>query len=529
MTFLKKSQAKAFGLGALSGLLLSLGSAIIYNYSPLIFVALIPMLYAWNRYSSTSNLIAAFLGYNLVYNSLCFFWIPLSLTEMWKFPLLLSGLLFLPIALFSEFQFLITAIVRNKLYQKYGQSWPTMIAIALVYAASEKLSSIVFPDGIGTSFFSVPILKQSFDLSGVSLLSFLYFITNEVILLTTRTKIKKTLMPLVSIYIILLCYGAVRGYQYQEATSRSPKIKVLVIQPNLNHKIRNAARDGNAEKAQEVLNKQYAMTLKGINDHPETNIIVWPETTYPYYFNTYSNLFEEKTEQEFKNFLHDKPITLFFGSFGKTGEPIRITNNLYSVSHTVEPMAINHWEKTVLFPFGEYIPGLKTFPWLKTLFPKANTPEASLTPLINSIQINQQTSIKVGAAICYEVLFSDTLMVNALKDAELIINISNESYFHSFGEPQLNLLHAGIRSIETRIPWVRSANTGISGFIAANGEILHITPMDQEEIIYQELPLTKSFFGKTLYLQYGDWFGLLSLIALGGTILILIFTKNRNL
>jgi apolipoprotein N-acyltransferase len=101
------------------------------------------------------------------------------------------------------------------------------------------------------------------------------------------------------------------------------------------------------------------------------------------------------------------------------------------------------------------------------------------------------------------------LIDEARKGAQFIMNITNDSWFGPSGEPKLHLSLTIFRSIETRLPQLRSTNTGISTLISADGEITQPTGIMESEILNAPIPVTDPI--PTLMKAWGDWFGPLAL------------------
>jgi apolipoprotein N-acyltransferase len=84
--------------------------------------------------------------------------------------------------------------------------------------------------------------------------------------------------------------------------------------------------------------------------------------------------------------------------------------------------------------------------------------------------------------------------------------------------------YASLRAIETRRSIVRSANTGISCFISQKGELLMKTN-------YWEPTSVSHFVNEneqiTIYTQYGDYIGRISLFASIASVLIVILQKLK--
>ena len=77
----------------------------------------------------------------------------------------------------------------------------------------------------------------------------------------------------------------------------------------------------------------------------------------------------------------------------------------------------------------------------------------------------QVSKIRASPVICYEALFANYVIAAARKGSQLIMNVTNDSWFGSWGEPQLHLSLSRFRTIETRVPMLRGTNTGISALV----------------------------------------------------------------
>lgn len=501
-----------FIIGVLSGVLTALSTPLIYGFSFLVFLSLVPLIFILNKSNSIFQIFITSLGYSLGINLLGFFWVATGLNSMWQIPYTQGFLMASPLFLFSEFQVFFVGLIKYFFKNKIKSTFQLALISALAYSFFETLFQTLFPDALGLNYYYWPNLAQGLDLSGASLLSFLIWLTNEFVFILLKDKkinFKLTFL-LTFLYVGLFIYGHIKLEKFSNLEKKSALVKALLIQPNLNHRERDTARTGNEFVVEKVLNTHYEMTLKGLKEYPDANFIVWPETMYPFYYQSAYDLYQEEKENEINNFLNDKNITLFFGAFGKTGEPVVIKNNMYGITHFNRNTNIQRWEKTILFPFGEYIPMVQYFPFLKSIFKKANTPTPSENPSIWPVQ-----GLNIGGSICYEILFSKLFLWQVDKEVDLVINISNESFFGTFGEPELNLLHAASRAIESRVPVLKDGNIGYTAGIKASGEIINLLETDKKGIVYTELPnVSYKHMGKSLYTKYGDWFYWFSLIFL---------------
>ncbi len=126
---------------------------------------------------------------------------------------------------------------------------------------------------------------------------------------------------------------------------------------------------------------------------------------------------------------------------------------------------------------------------------------------IKNSQENPNAFIKVGVPICFEDSFPivDRDLFNL--GAELLLNITNDSWSNTKSAEYQHFIAASYRSIELRTTMVRCANSGYSVVINPRGDIINDLPLFEEASgaftvpIYEHKP--------TVYSRYGEWFAYL--------------------
>jgi apolipoprotein N-acyltransferase len=91
----------------------------------------------------------------------------------------------------------------------------------------------------------------------------------------------------------------------------------------------------------------------------------------------------------------------------------------------------------------------------------------------------------------------------AENNATLLINITNDAWFGKTSGPYQHFSMTVFRAVENRRALVRSANTGISGFIDPAGRVLAATSLLEEAVVLRPVALLKE---KTVYTRIGDLF-----------------------
>ena len=111
---------------------------------------------------------------------------------------------------------------------------------------------------------------------------------------------------------------------------------------------------------------------------------------------------------------------------------------------------------------------------------------------------------KIGPQICYESLFPYFSRKLSHLGTELILNLTNDSWYGTLSQPYQHLYLAAGRAIEFRRPFIRSTNTGISEVILANGNMLKASPIKKQWWHLYHVPYRKNpqatFYQRNPYL-----------------------------
>ena len=102
--------------------------------------------------------------------------------------------------------------------------------------------------------------------------------------------------------------------------------------------------------------------------------------------------------------------------------------------------------------------------------------------------------------------------------AQLFGVVSNDGWWGDTPGYKYLFAYCRLRAIEHRRDIVRSANTGISGFINARGDELDRLEWDKKGVVTAQLKVNND---KTFYTRYGDYIGRVSLYV---ALLCLLYT-----
>jgi apolipoprotein N-acyltransferase len=182
------------------------------------------------------------------------------------------------------------------------------------------------------------------------------------------------------------------------------------------------------------------------------------------------------------------------------------------------------YDKVRLLAFGEYVPGIDTFPWLRKFLPAgAGRFTAGLGPGVISLQGPDDKTWRLGPVICYEDRLQGFLRDLGQLHPNLLVNLTSDSWFGADTEPWEHLALAVFATVELRVSMVRAVNSGVSTLIDPNGRVLKKTyandpyrnPRSADGIVVSAAMMPG---GHTAYVAVGNLF---AYVCLAGTVVIL--------
>jgi len=277
--------------------------------------------------------------------------------------------------------------------------------------------------------------------------------------------------------------------------------------------LRVALAQGNVEQAHkwdpayqdETLARYRALTAEAAARRAD--LVVWPETATPFFFQEPGLLRDAVLETAEKNGVY-----LLFGSPAFRQAPsgaIQELNRVYLVSPAGREMAT--YDKMQLVPFGEYVPYAHVLFFVRRIVEAVGDVVPGLVPTVFRLP-----AARFGVAICYEDVFPAVTRRFVAGGADFLVNVTNDAWYGPTSAPHQHLAQATFRAIEGRVPLVRVANTGISAVIDVDGRIRWRGPLFEPLVRVEQI----SWPGvRTFYTRFGDLFAwacaLASLAAIG--------------
>jgi len=474
--------------------------------SGLIWVALIPLFFVLHQ--KTSKQAAAFgflLGTLISFGA--FYWVIHTLREFGHLPYVVCGILFLLFALICNLHIALFTYLLNR----FPIRLPLTLWVPLLYTLVEFFFPQIFHWYLGACLYKKLWIIQIADLTGVHGVTFLVVLVNIFIYELIRWIKKDTeIFPTLGLITTLLCllfsifYSSIRLRDLREAMKTSPSVKAALVQTNV----------GNLEKFESSKGYGYAVDrVRAINEElvlkaakeKKLDLIVLPETAVPGYFSE-----DKPLNREIMFNLSSKAsVPVFFGGYNKTlnthPNQIKIYNSAFLISNYFQ--ILGGYNKNNLLIFGEYLPFLGQFSFIKKLLPEIG----DFSPGTKTEVMSLTKDLSLVPLICFEGLLPNFVRKFVKLGGRFIVTITNDSWFGNTPCPYQHLLLHVWRAIENRTPMLRCANTGVSAFIDLTGKIQSKTKIFKEAILIDTVSVINQH---SFYTLYGNVFIYLLLLIL---------------
>jgi apolipoprotein N-acyltransferase len=375
---------------------------------------------------------------------------------------------------------------------------------------------------LGNSQYRLVPLIQIASITGVYGVSFLLVWTSlsllsagfMVVLRPTLRSIwvAEIFLPLV---VVMLAFNY--GFRQVAAETPSPRtLKVTLVQPSIPQTlIWDTSRD--LERFGDLIR----LSEQALTNHPD--LLVWPEAAVPSYARWDTNIYPAIT-----NLVRQHHVWLILGS-DDLGVPAQRTRpheyEYYNASFLVTPGGdfVTRYVKRHLVIFGEYIPLVHWFPFLKWFTPI----EGGFTPGTHVVSFAlTNLDVKTSTLICFEDVFPPLAREAATDDTDFLVNLTNDGWF---GEGAAQWQHAAsglFRAVENGLPLVRCCNTGLTCWIDAHGRLRQVFRDDRGTVygpgfMSAEIPLLAPGEKRapTFYHRHGDLFGWVC-VGIAGVMLV---------
>nr|WP_320010342.1 apolipoprotein N-acyltransferase [uncultured Desulfobulbus sp.] len=505
-----------------SAFLLALAMPGKIGWWPLLFIALVPLLWV-ALFARPGRSALAGLVFGLAYHLALMYWILIVLGRYGGLPLwvTLPALLLLSLymALYPAFFCWLLARVAGRSWHRERSIAPLVWGAPVIWVGLEYIKGVAFSGfpwmDLGYGLFSQPKLIQAADLGGHHLISFTLVLCNALLVAlidrqrrTVRWGVqseRRLLIAAIAFLVFIGGYSMVRYQVVRTIAHRSLQAQVAVVQGNIDQSLKWSPERKMSTVATYI--ERSTQATSGQN----TELVVWPETALPFYPQEDPLMFEVAKFTSKSNVWLLTGAPLYTIKPDPSGKP---SVNYYNGALLLGPDGKLHGThaKQHLVPFGEYVPFREYLPFLEPLVETAGnfTPGTDKKPL-------QLGVMHLGVLICYESIFPEIAHASVLAGANLLVNMTNDAWYGRSSAPYQSLAMAVFRAVENKRSLIRSANTGISGFIDPLGRVISQTALFEEDALVARVPMVDIM---TVFNKQGFRFGSASALALAFLIVL---------
>ena len=459
----------ALALSSLSGCLWFL-AVTPFDQAYLAWFAAVPMIIAIDR---TANLRRAlFLGWwaGVVETAGGFYWLIEVMQRFADFPWIGAAPLFLLFCAARGLTFLLFAII--VLTVRRNLKLPMALLAPLAMVSGELLVPQIFPCGQWISQAWHPLVIQITEITGpFGVTAVLLMINGALYDVLRGPRAARWSAPTAIVLLAgVLIFSAVRMRQVDAAVAAAPRLMIGLVQPNFAY---TASGEVSREETLSQLTalQQQSQRLQQVG----AQLLLWSEGAYPIALpRDFSVDFSPDSLARIRRGF-DVPTIIGAAMYDEVHDHAYNSAILLDRSGKVG----GFYDKVRLLAFGEYIPGIDAFPWLRKFLPEgAGQFTAGNGPATLPVAGNSGQIWRVSPVICYEDILSGYLHHVGQLRPNLLVNLTSDSWFGADTEPWEHLALSVFASVELRVSMVRAVNSGVSALIDPNGRVIRKTYAD---------------------------------------------------
>jgi len=369
--------------------------------------------------------------------------------------------------------------------------------IAFEFLRSKLLTG--FPWGsIIYSQAALPVLVQSADIGGMWLPMLVLLLVNSAVATLLHSIWRGRALPSLAVvvavgaFILNAAYGihAIDRYAVTDASATLSAEPGEAAEPVLTLALVQA----NIDQHQKWLSSNTANTVRLYTEmsrqHPQVDLIVWPESATPFYYQDNSGY-----AAEVDAVARELGVHILFGSpaYATNSKGFSYLNSAYLIDPDAE--LLGRTDKVHLVPFGEYVP----LGSLLGFVDKLAAGVGDFRP--GTLQLLPLSERAVGVLICYEAIFPELARAQVQMGAQLLFNLTNDAWFGDTPAPHQHLQMARFRALENRRWLARCANTGVSVLIDPAGMLHSPTEIFGAAVVTGNVTFHQA---QTTYTRCGD-------------------------
>ena len=223
--------------------------------------------------------------------------------------------------------------------------------------------------------------------------------------------------------------------------------------------------------------KNIEQKIKKLINDSKSDYIIFAENNFPYLINK-NNLSNLKT------FINENKKVIIGATTIQDGD-------YYNSFFLLEKNKIQTFDKKILVPFGEFLPLRKYLNFMEIISGSIDYQKGNTERIITTTD-----NVKILPIICYEILFDKIFKNINKKEIDILVNITNDSWFGTRSGPYQHFYISRIKALVANKSLLRVSNNGISAIIDNNGKIIKSSKLNKITQLKYKLKINnnKSYF-----------------------------------
>jgi len=483
----------------------------IWGWFPLAYLALFPVFIVIRRNNWLGVILLGFLyGYGAY--ALFNFWLT-------KFHPLAN--IIVPVIYAVYFMALFPVLkLADRLYPKHGYIVQLLIWMAFEYLRT--LGFLGYPYGIlgYSQYLFLPLIRIS-ALTGVwgvtALVVFPSVYLGNALKEVTEINFRSWLDAVRSfysrhrvspiVYAVLFLAAIVYGLVQKTDFSDQRQWRVALIQQNVDpwH---------GGQKAYETSFEIHSRLSTEAQRKHSPDIVIWSETAFVPGIDWHTRYRTDRDRyrlvKELREYLNQQTVPFVIGNddgqLERIGSPpVNWDGTLNRVDYNasilyVDGEIVDTYRKLHLVPFTEGFPFEESLPRIYNWLKEADT---HFWEKGNEYTVFETDGVKFSTPICFEDTFGYLSRGFVSRGAQLIVNMTNDSWSKSVASEMQHMAMSVFRAVENKRTVVRATNGGITCTIEPDGRITSMLEPFVESYLVHDVPVYDDV--KTLYTRWGDW------------------------
>ena len=414
-------------------------------------------------------------------------------------------------------------------FRDSGRNLAVALACAAAWVGQEWVRGWLFTgfgwNGIGIALHANVWMIQIVEYTGVGGLSFLIVLANFIGVITVKRFVEEArarrVRPHWDFSVTMALIAGVLAYGIRTVAGPPPvksgqPLRVAMVQPNIPQ-----VQKYDAEFERTIFEKYAYNSNIALGYEPQ--LLIWPEAATP------GGIYSSQKNFDFAYDFARRTDNFLLGTLDY--DIVKRCDYNVAALFTKGRKVPQMYRKMHLVPFGEYVPFRHSFPFFAWVM--GDLVPGDLTPGSEPVVLRMKApAVRVGALVCFEDTLGDLTRRFVQNGAQILVNITNDSWFLKSAGAEQHLANAVFRAVENRRPLLRGANTGVTAIVNPLGQITHDLRAPDgttffEGVLTGVVSVPTADAQRTFYTEHGELFSLVCAVAAIGLCPFLIWRARK--